>query len=312
MENITIVALIIIVCFVFFWLTSSSSSDNNAEHMDQTVPLTQSYVPANYQNVGGLNYLKLSDALYAPNMLSSSVLSANVSANTINAGNINADNINSKSVSIGGVSVSDKLASLQSTDSVTSELIDHLEHEHSSLSNLVQNIQSEMNSIKPVYSASGSLSDSNLIQNIKFTNAWSAYPDDKQDGAEISNDVGKYKTLMIVGNKAKSEGKGIRTVGIWDELDVNGQLNVTGGLSGTKSNVFDWIGNGVFRADKQNQLRDQYIMNVPGDTNSMPSIVSRDSQGRGLSINTQGTGNVIVNGRDIIKELDLIKAKINY
>lgn len=308
MKNITIIALVIIALFLLFTcVTSGTESSNNSisEHMGQAN--TQSYVPANYQNVGGLNYLKLSDALYAPNMLSSSILSASVNANTINAGSINAD-----SVSVSGVNVGDKFKTLQSSDSVTSELISHLESEHSSLSNLVKNIQTEMGSVKPVYSASGSLSDTNLIQNIKFTNAWSAYPDNRQDGAEISNDIGKYKTLMIVGNKAKSEGKGIRTVGIWDELDVNGKLNVTGGLSGTKSSVFDWVGNGIFRADKQNKLRDQYIMAIPGDDNSMPSIVSRDTKKRGLSIESQGSGPILINGRDIVKELDLIKAKVKY
>lgn len=308
MKNLSIIALIIIAVFILFFIVSSdneSKTNNISEHMGQTS--TQSYVPANYQNVGGLNYLKLSDALYAPNMLSSSILSANVSANIVNAGMVNADN-----VSVGGVNVGNKFKDLQSSDSVTSELISHLESEHSNLSSLVKNIQTEMGNSKPVYTANGTMADTNLIQNIKFTNAWSAYPDNKQDGAEISNDVGKYKTLMIVGNKAKSEGKGVRTVGIWDELDVNGQLNVTGGLSGIGSNVFDWVGNGIFRADKQNHLRDQYIMAVPGDDNSSPSIVSRDSKNRGLSISTQGSTPILINGRDIVKELDLIKAKINY
>lgn len=302
MKNLSIIALIIIVVFILFLFMSQDKNNDISEHMD-----TQSYVPANYQTVGGLNYLKLSDALYAPNMLSSSILSANVSANTVNAGTINTDNM-----SVNGINVGDKFKTLQSSDSVTSELISHLESEHSSLSNLVKNIQTEMGSSKPVYTANGSISDTNLIQNIKFTNAWSAYPDNKQDGAEISNDVGQFKTLMIVGNKAKSEGKGVRTVGIWDELDVNGKLNVTGGLSGTGSGVFDWVGNGIFRADKQNQLRDQYIMNVPGDDNSMPSIVSRDSKNRGLSISTHGNTPILINGRDIIRELDLIKSKVNY
>jgi hypothetical protein len=169
-----------------------------------------------------------------------------------------------------------------------------------------------MKNSKPLYNASGTLSNSNLIQNIKFTNAWSGYPDDKQDAAEISNDIGGFKTLMIVGNKAKSEGKGVRTVGIWDELDVNGQLNVTGGLNGVNSSVLDWVGDGIFRADKQNQLRDQYITNSPGDDNRIPTIMSRDSKNRGFAISTYGNTPILINGRDIVKELDLIKAKINY
>lgn len=304
MKNIAIIALILIALFLLFTYMSPDNENTNndiSEHMD-----TQSYVPANYQNVGGLNYLKLSDALYAPNMLSSSILSSNLSANTINAGTINSD-----SVSISGINVGDKIKSLQSTDSVTSELLLHLQDEQSGLTNLIKNIQTEMQSNKPVYTANGSISDTNLIQNIKFTNAWSGYPDSRQDAAEISNDINKFKTLMIVGNKSKSDGKGVRTVGIWDELNVNGNLNVTGGLNGTKSSVFDWVGNGIFRADKQNKLRDQYIMAVPGDANSAPSIISHDSKNRGLDIVSQD-GSVLINGRDIIKELDLIKSKIKY
>lgn len=304
MTDFTNVALVLIALFVLFWLITPNKS-NASEHMEQTS--NQSYVPANYQKVGNLNYLKLSDALYAPNMLSSSVLASTVNANNVNAGIITAD-----SISLEGHNIKDKLNSLNSNDSVTSELISHLESEHSSLSNLVKNIQKEMETAKPAYSANGKLSDSNLIQNIKFTNAWSSYPDNKQDGAEISNDTDKFKTLMIVGNKSQSKGNGVRTVGIWDELTVNGKLNVTGGFNGTKNTVFDWVGNGIFRSDNKNQLKDQYVMTSPGDANTLPSIISRDSKNRGLSISTIENTPVFINGRDIIKELDLIKKKINY
>lgn len=316
MENITTFALIIISFFVIYWLFFGSN--DTAEHLN--VPATQAYVPANYQTVGNLNYLKLSDALYAPNMLSSSVLAGSVNTNNVNTGMITSDNIkvnNNLSVNgnmeIGGIDLKNTLSHLESTDSVTSELLNHLEKENSHLSQLVKDIQSEMTNVRPVYSASGQLSNSNLIQNIKFTNAWSAYPDDKIDAAEISNDVGNYKTLMIVGNKAKSQGKGLRTVGIWDQLDVNGQLNVAGGLSGTKKeSVLDWVGNGIFRADKQNKLRDQYIMAVPGNELLKPTFIGHDLNGRGLDINTLGSGPITLNGRDIVNELNLIKAKINY
>jgi len=58
-----------------------------------------------------------------------------------------------------------------------------------------------------------------------FSNEWSAFPDNKTDGAEISNDTGAFKTLMVVGNK--SDGSNIRNVGVWDKLTVNGQLCVS-------------------------------------------------------------------------------------
>jgi hypothetical protein len=60
---------------------------------------------------------------------------------------------------------------------------------------------------------------------IRFSAGWSSFPDDKTNGAEISNDTGTYKTLMIVGNKS---GGDRRRVGIWDVLNVWGRCNVMG------------------------------------------------------------------------------------
>lgn len=48
-------------------------------------------------------------------------------------------------------------------------------------------------------------------------------------GAAIYNDGGSYRTLMLVGNN--SGGAGIRRVGVWDELDVNGTLNASSSIS---------------------------------------------------------------------------------
>lgn len=59
---------------------------------------------------------------------------------------------------------------------------------------------------------------------IRFTSQWSGFPNQVQNQAEISNDTGSYKTLMIVGNR--SGGKG-RRVSVWDRLEVNGTLAVT-------------------------------------------------------------------------------------
>lgn len=64
---------------------------------------------------------------------------------------------------------------------------------------------------------------------IRFTSAWTGFPDPATDRAEISNDTGTYKTLMIVGNKSAGLG---RRVSVWDRLEVNGTLVVTGGKSG--------------------------------------------------------------------------------
>ena len=62
---------------------------------------------------------------------------------------------------------------------------------------------------------------------LKFSSAWSGFPDGAlRDRAEICNDTGTYKTLMIVGNR--SDG-GTRRVSVWDRLEINGSLRVAGG-----------------------------------------------------------------------------------
>jgi hypothetical protein len=66
---------------------------------------------------------------------------------------------------------------------------------------------------------------------IKFTNGWSGWPDvSSGKGSEISNDMGGFKTLMIVGNRAGVQSNA-RTIGMWDNVQVNGNLNVTGIIS---------------------------------------------------------------------------------
>ena len=74
---------------------------------------------------------------------------------------------------------------------------------------------------------SSRINDNKLL----FSTKWSGFPDDKSNGAEISNDTDGFKQLMIVGNKSAG---GPRKVGVWDQLDVNGKLNVT---DSTKTNI---------------------------------------------------------------------------
>ena len=69
---------------------------------------------------------------------------------------------------------------------------------------------------------------------VKVSGGWSGFPDAAPNQAEIANDTGSYKTLMIVGNK--SGGGNVRRVGIWDQLDVNGTMNVTGALTPSVGN----------------------------------------------------------------------------
>lgn len=86
-------------------------------------------------------------------------------------------------------------------------------------------------------SLTGTTTATDFITNdIKFSKNFAEYPDTANSKAEIANDQDKYKTLMIVGNKARNGSQ--RTVGVWDRLDVNGPLypdsvsmNGSGGLA---------------------------------------------------------------------------------
>ena len=66
-----------------------------------------------------------------------------------------------------------------------------------------------------------------LKSKIRLSKSWSGYPDKATDQAEISNDTGLKKKLMIVGNKSS----GTRKVGVWDHLDVHGNQGITGSLA---------------------------------------------------------------------------------
>jgi len=66
---------------------------------------------------------------------------------------------------------------------------------------------------------------------IRFTSAWSGFADPFKtlsNHAEIANDTVGFKTLMIVGNTSAGgvlwSGAFERRVGVWDRLDVNGEL----------------------------------------------------------------------------------------
>jgi hypothetical protein len=66
---------------------------------------------------------------------------------------------------------------------------------------------------------------------IRFTSAWSGFADSVKtpnNHAEIVNDTDAFKTLMIVGNTSAGGVRWIggveRRVGVWDRLDVNGEL----------------------------------------------------------------------------------------
>lgn len=73
---------------------------------------------------------------------------------------------------------------------------------------------------------------------LKFSSGWSAYPDDKNNASEISNDTGQFKSLMIAGNKSAG---GNRKVSLWDDVKISG--NLEGGYQLRNRAKFIRIGN---------------------------------------------------------------------
>jgi|GEM_PF-1459677 len=74
---------------------------------------------------------------------------------------------------------------------------------------------------------------------LRFTSAWSGYTEQSSRNAEISNDTSAYKSLMIVGNRSAGQE---RRVSVWDDLDVNGSMKVTGNLV-VKGAIIPGVGN---------------------------------------------------------------------
>ncbi|HSC80037.1 MAG TPA: tail fiber domain-containing protein [Chitinolyticbacter sp.] len=61
---------------------------------------------------------------------------------------------------------------------------------------------------------------------LRISSQWSNGPGIGTGWAEIANDINDYKTLMIVGNR--SNDGSTRRVSVWDKLEVNGSLQVSG------------------------------------------------------------------------------------
>jgi hypothetical protein len=70
---------------------------------------------------------------------------------------------------------------------------------------------------------------------LRFSTNWQNTPAAGTNYAEISNDTGSYKTLMIIGNR--SNDAGVRRVSVWDRLEVNGHLAVTGKVTAGSYNI---------------------------------------------------------------------------
>jgi hypothetical protein len=114
---------------------------------------------------------------------------------------------------------------------------------------------------------------------IRFTSGWSGFPDEtgKTNQAEISNDTGTYKSLMIVGNK--SGGGTTRRVQVYDQLEVKGPLYVSGALAyywgpdrqwkHIENRAGDWAGSYNSAAPTSSDLR------LKSELRSIPSALDK-------------------------------------
>lgn len=122
--------------------------------------------------------------------------------------------------------------------------------------------------------AAGTRIDGNLYAgNILFSKGWTGYPDNKTDGSEISNDIGSYKELMLVGNKSSG---GNRRVGVWDNLSVHGNQQISGDLSVTGNLTVKSIKLGDSLGDRIIRKRTDVDMCPSEDINHYGGIANLD------------------------------------
>ena len=120
---------------------------------------------------------------------------------------------------------------------------------------------------------------------IRFTSGWSDFPGAATNQAEIANDTGTYKSLMIVGNK--SGGGTTRRVQVWDQLEVKGSLFVSGALAyywgpdrqwkHIENRAGEWAGSYNSAAPVSSDLR------FKSDLRSIPSALNKVSNLRGVT-----------------------------
>ena len=130
---------------------------------------------------------------------------------------------------------------------------------------------------------------------IRFSSAWTAFPDDKSNGAEISNDVTGYKTLMIVGNKSAG---GARSVSVWDVLNVNGNLNISATVTTDKLQVNSiYLGNKwMLTATEDGQGNDGWLR--------LASPVNKKAYSGGFAAQMLWSSGGAVQGSDLRLKID--------
>lgn len=88
--------------------------------------------------------------------------------------------------------------------------------------------------------------DSAIANGLRFSNAYSGYPESSNDRSEAANDATVSKKLLIAGNRSAETGK--RTVGIFDRLDVHGDGVATDWVSGENVLGENYVAAGNWKA----------------------------------------------------------------
>jgi hypothetical protein len=139
---------------------------------------------------------------------------------------------------------------------------------------------------------------------VRFTSAHSGFSNNVTNQAEISNDTGAFKSLMIVGNRAATlPGPGLgRRVSVYDTLEVNGTLRmaIEGDIlfrRGTDANHgIGWYGGA--KGD-----RDAYDVGFAGTTVDGPVVygfnggaLGSTSGGQRIALSWNSAGDVTMRG----------------
>jgi hypothetical protein len=130
------------------------------------------------------------------------------------------------------------------------------------------------------------LSEPNTLH---FTSVWRGWPSARRGHAEISNDIGEHKALMIVGNY--SADTSVRRVALWDRLEINGFLGVTGDVE-VRGDVH-LISHGITVSSLLARIQE-----LERRVNLLEQKVSTGS-GRQISVTKEGAGSTtvfVVNG----------------
>ncbi|MEK3715857.1 tail fiber domain-containing protein [Paenibacillus sp. FSL R7-0333] len=141
---------------------------------------------------------------------------------------------------------------------------------------------------------------------LRFTSAWTGFPDKQMNGAEICNDTTDYKALMIVGNNSAGQK---RKVAIWDRLDVNGFLYVNGTMQASQE-IIPSTGNGahsgiIFPANPGGGGSDQAWIKYYPRTGEDCTLEIGTSNDRSDHISLIASGNVGIGTLEPADKLDV-------